>query len=90
MDSQNRLLIAVALSVLILVVYQKLFVAPHIQKAQPKAAEETVRNRIITVSSTEKTIASREEKRAKTEEIALVPGISKTLAKEIVNHFNKD
>lgn len=50
MDSQNRLLIAVVLSVLILLAYQKFYAAPRLQKTQQQRAGEAEKNRIITVS----------------------------------------
>jgi len=54
MDYQNRLLIAIVLSVLTLLIFQKLFVASHAQKALQQESETPVANRIITVSSQKK------------------------------------
>ncbi len=66
MDSQNRLLIAVVLSVLILLTYQKFYVAPRLQKTQQQELGETGKNRIITVSPTISPALPAEEMREQT------------------------
>lgn len=59
MHSQHRLLMAIALSLLVMILYQKFFVAPYAQKVQQRRATEPAENRIITVSPT----VSQEERR---------------------------
>ncbi len=79
MGSQNRLLIAIALSLLVMVLYQKLVVAPHAQRAQqgePALStgrqQETLHNRIITVSSQEKDTALKKEQKQRKGERVIV------------------
>ena len=67
MNSQSRLLIAIALSLLIMITYQKLVVAPRAQKMQQKETaqptSEQAENRIITVSSKEEHIVPKKERK---------------------------
>ncbi len=73
MDSQNRILIAITLSVLVLVTYQKVF----IPQARPKT------NRIITVSSSTNTPEKEPIKRDFEEKTAILE--NKTLKIQITN-----
>jgi len=55
MDTQNRLLLAITLSLIILIVYQKVFIAPNTQEVKVNSNDaiqkQASNNRIITVSS---------------------------------------